>query len=159
MRNELFWTPHDIHALPLARSFSELTAIALSVLQRMPEPVGQVCGPISSGGLGSIEANLAVFDAAIGLLVADGKVVFDQMPFEEHFFRIIRNGWSTRTNNTLLVDFYQPLFETGSIRTLYFLHGWETSGGAMWERAFGKKLGMEIIDLPPDFASVGTKDS
>lgn len=148
-RNGQYWTAQDKAALPAATSFSNLAVIALSVLSRMPQPVSQVCGPISTGGLGSVEKNLAVFDTAIDRLIKQGIVVFDQMPFEVHFFRIMENGQATRQNNTLLNEFYLPIFESGHVSRLYFIPGWESSKGANWEHQQAQRLGLEIVYPTP----------
>lgn len=63
-RNHEHWTDSERELLETARlrgTFADLAAIALTILPRLPKPVGQVCGPISTGGLGSIEANLVRF--------------------------------------------------------------------------------------------------
>lgn len=116
----------------------------------MPKPIGEVCGPITSGGRGSIEKNLAVFSAAIKKLISHGKNIFNQMIFEDNLKKIWEGG--NRDNDTLLQDFYLPIFESGFIKTLYFLPDWQTSYGARWEHAQGKRLGIEIVYLPDDFA-------
>ena len=146
-RNQQFWTPDDQQTIVAAQSFVELSHVALAVLGRMPQPVGQVCGPISTGGLGSIKKNLAVFDATIDRLIAEGRTIFDQMPFEEHFFRIINSAWATRHNNQLLEDFYRPIFESRQVSTLYFIPGWESSKGATWEHELGQHLCLSLVSL------------
>lgn len=146
-RNQVYWTPEDIAALERAQSFGELSKIALRVLSRMPKTVGQVCGPISTGGVGSIPGNLKVFDQTIQQLVDKGVHIFDQMPFEEHFFRIIQAEWGTRHNNQLLTDFYLPILQSGHIKTLYFMRGWQSSQGATWEHEKAQRLGIRIVYL------------
>lgn len=147
-RNGHFWTDENKAALITARSFIDLSSVALAILARMPKPVAQVCGPISTGGLGSIEKNLVAFDATIDHLMQQGISVFDQMPFEDHIFRIVENKWGTRQNNMLLEEFYRPIFESHHVSRLYFIHGWESSEGANWEHKLGQQLGMEISYLP-----------
>ena len=56
-----YWKFHNMLELKSAGNYSDLREIALDVLQRMPQPVGEVCGPISSGGKGSIEENMKYF--------------------------------------------------------------------------------------------------
>lgn len=149
-RNGQYWTHDDEAALPAARSFTELAVVALRVVARMPKPIAQVCGPISTGGLGNIAKNFGVFDATIGHLIQQGITVFDQIPFEEHIFRIIENRWGTRQNNQLLEEFYLPIFSSGHVARLYFIHGWDTSTGAVWEHQQAQQRGLEIIYLEPD---------
>lgn len=153
-RNGQFWTEAERDAIKQAQAFAELVPAALAVLERMPKPVSQVCGPISTGGLGSIEKNLAVFDAAIDRLIKQGIVVFDQMPFEEHFSRILNSQQGTRQNNMLLEEFYRPIFESRHVSRLHFIHGWQSSEGADWEHQLGQQLGMEIVYLEPNLVAV-----
>ncbi|HEY4479428.1 MAG TPA: hypothetical protein VI981_03690, partial [Candidatus Paceibacterota bacterium] len=77
-----YWTEEDRWGLEMAKNYRDLNKIALRVLKRMPEPRGELCGPITSGGAGSVKANLKRFDRAIKKLIADGTEIFSQMPFE-----------------------------------------------------------------------------
>lgn len=149
-RNRHYWTEEDRAALEAAQNFPDLTVIALRVLDRMPKPIAQVCGPISTGGVGNIEGNLVVFDATIDYLITQGHNVFDQVPFERPVFRIIGENRGTVTNNRLLNEFYLPIFESGNVSILYFIHGWESSEGANWEHRQAERLGMKIVYLEPN---------
>jgi len=152
-RNGHYWTEEDKAALAAAQDFPDLTAIAFRVLNRMPKPIAQVCGPISSGGYGSLEKNLAAFDATIDHLIAQKLNIFDQIPFERPMFRIIGQN-RDELRHKLLTDFYLPIFEAGLISRLYFMHGWESSHGATWEFEQAKRLGMEIVYLEPNLVQV-----
>jgi len=68
----------------IAKTYGGLAPIALDILGSMPNPIGQVCGPLTSGGKGSIEANLKVFDQTIRKLQGNGKIIFNQLPFEKN---------------------------------------------------------------------------
>jgi hypothetical protein len=153
-RNGHYWTEEDKIALKAAQFFPDLAGIALRVLARMPKPIAHVCGPISTGGVGSIKGNLAVFDATIDYLIAQGINVFDQVPFEVPVFRIIGAKRGSRENNMLLNQFYLPIFESGHVSKLYFIHGWESSEGANWEHRQAQRLGMEIEYLEPNLVHV-----
>ena len=124
-----------------------MSDIAVRVLARMPAPVGEVCGPISNGGVGSIKGNLDVFRHTIYALSEAGHTIFDQMPFEEYVHRLISDEYNAGTKHDLLEGFYAPLFEAENMQKLYFIPGWESSNGARWERKRGEQLGLEIIDL------------
>ena len=52
-------------AINSAESYSEMAKIALIILNSMESPVVELCGPIATGGLGSIEKNLERFDIKI----------------------------------------------------------------------------------------------
>jgi hypothetical protein len=140
-----YWENKDYEALQKAQDFKDLYKIAHRIFARMPEGIGQVCGPIATGGLGSVAANLEKFDETVRTLQAEGKVLFDQMPFEWPMQEIKKKV--TDGANTILQDFYLPLFESGKIKTLYFIKGWETSYGANWEHDQAKRLGIDIVYL------------
>lgn len=146
-RNGQYWTEDEKQKLNLAQSFGELVPIALAVLGRMPQPIGQVAGPISTGGLGTVQENIAVFDATIELLIQQGLTIFDQVPFEDHIFRLREGRDPKEANRALLNKFYLPIFNANLISHLYFIHGWESSEGANWEHEQAERLGMQITYL------------
>lgn len=152
-----YWKQEHYEKLYLGRNFDEYLAIAFSVIESIPPyGVAQVCGPISTGGRGSVSENLKCFNEAIQKLSGSKmkQLVFDQMPFEPvfqnfHEERMARgeNGYSM----DLLNKFYLPIFESGKIRKLFFLHDWKSSIGATWEHKQAERLGMEIEYLPENF--------
>lgn len=118
----------------------------MRVIKRMPQPVGEVCGPITSGGLGSREKNLKAFLAAIAKLQAAGNPIFDQLPFEEKLYEFTQAVWY-QGGLQLLNEFYLPLFQSRLIEVFYFMPLWRTSMGATWEHEKAKKLGIRIVYL------------
>jgi hypothetical protein len=139
-----YWNDEDLLALEQADTMPQMLQIALGVLKRMPQPVAQVCGPISTGGRGSILENLVAFNETIVFLQAEGESVFDQMPFEAPMQRVKTTLPKGQYALTLLDDFYLPIFETGLIKKMYFMPDWESSHGAKWEHEQAKRLGIEI---------------
>lgn len=136
-------TPEDTSDLNAATTFEELKAIAFRIIRRIPQPVSMVCGPISTGGAGSIEKNLEALRRAIQGLERTGYNVFNQTIFEAPFMRIKETpGW--RGEQNLLEVFYRPLFEAGLIRILHFVPSWRTSYGATWEHQQAMRLNLEI---------------
>jgi hypothetical protein len=142
-----YWGGSDFQMLSSARSINEVYAVAVSVLSKMPESVAQVCGPISSGGRGSIEENLKYLNQVIFDLQEKGVAIFDQMPFEETIHRIINDETTNQKYENILYDFYEPLFTLNRIKTLYFVPGWESSRGANWEHNKASELGITISYL------------
>lgn len=142
-----YWSDEDFLRLTNANSIKEVFLVASDIISRMPENIGQVCGPISSGGKGSIEENLKELNAVIGKLQEDGLHIFDQMPFEETIHRIVNNTEYNQKYEDILSDFYEPLFMSGRITTLYFIPGWESSRGANWEHNKAEELGISIVIL------------
>jgi hypothetical protein len=143
-----YWRKEDWENLEKIKSVSDLYIIASGIISRMPQPFIQVCGPISTGGLGSIEANLSAFNKIIIDLQKRGLNVFDQMPFEIPMQKLQEKLVSKGEYlESLLTDFYYPIFESGLISAFYFIPGWQTSFGAKCEHEKAKELGIEIIYL------------
>ena len=113
----------------------------------MPESMGQVCGPVTNGGFGSVEENLTYLSKQIEVLQEKGVTIFDQMPFEETFHRVVRDETLNQKYENILTDFYEPLFALKRIDTLYFVKGWESSRGAQWEHEKAKEFGLSIVYL------------
>lgn len=141
-----YWTLADEELLARADTFESLLKIALDVLARIPKPVGIVCGPMTTGGCGSLEKNLEAFEVAIKQLTASGVNIWSQLPCESHMQRV-KNSLYYRDGNKLLDTFYKPLFESELISTFYFLPGWESSQGATWEHKEAQRLGIGIVYL------------
>lgn len=140
----IHWRDHHFAALNGVQTFSEMKEIALDILRSMPHPVSQVCGPISTGGAGSIEKNLKRFEAAIRFLEAAGLNVFDQMPFEAPMQRVKTLSVYADYPTGILEEFYLPIFESGFVKKLHFLPDWQTSFGARWEHDQAHRLGIKI---------------
>jgi hypothetical protein len=141
-----YWQENDWENLKKANSITDLFYIAEEVLKRIPKPVAQVCGPISTGGVGSLEANLNIFNQTIKDLQNKGLNIFDQMPFEEKMKeikeKIIKSN--QEYSQEIIHDFYEPLFSLGMIKTFYFIPGWESSTGANMEHDLAFKYNIEI---------------
>lgn len=141
-----YWQQEYFDRLETSLTYKELFIIAKDVLKRMPPPVGQVCGPISTGGANSIEKNLKRFEEAVATLQQQGIEIFNQVPSEIPMQQIK----STRArefdsyDDTLLDDFYLPIFESKLVHKLYFLPDWESSIGAKWEHEQALRLGLKI---------------
>lgn len=135
------------------RSLRGLAAIALKELQKFTAGAEMVCGPISTGGRGSAQENLRVFNAAIKALQQNERPIFSQMPYEDCIF-LFRKRWQakdiSRANQyylPILEQFYRPLMRSGILTRGWFIPGWESSLGARWERAELAAAGIEICDL------------
>jgi len=147
------WKSSHLKSLDKADNFVELREIAIEVLNTMPQPIGQVCGPISTGGLGSIKENLKIIDKSIIKLNNQQKNIFNYMPFEIPMqkLKLKTNLSREEANQKLLDDFYLPIFKSGFIKTFYFLPGWESSHGAKWEHEKAKEFGRDIVYLSEEF--------
>ncbi len=141
-----YWTKKDASKAKSAETFEKLAEVALRIIDRMPQPVEMVCGPLTSGGLGSLTKNTKAFRKYIKKLASEGRIVFDQLPFEPHLHRIAKSA-RREDENRLLEGFYGSIFKSGKIEKLVFIPGWQSSAGATWERKMAKKLKIAIKDL------------
>lgn len=139
-----YWQQEHFNKLEIASTYKDLFIIAEDVLRKMPPPVGQVCGPISTGGTGSVEKNLKRLEKTILDLQQQGIEIFDQVLFEIPMQRIKNLRESDGYDDSLLHDFYMPIFESKLVHKLYFLPDWESSTGAKWEHAQALRLGLDI---------------
>lgn len=143
-----YFTKRDKTALCKAKTFEELAVIALRVLKRMhrkeqksrhPRNIGMVSGPISTGGLGSPDANIKALEKTIRRLEQQGHCIFSQLPFEDPMWRIIKTPYH-QGGSHLLTKFYRPIFKSGFIVVVHFMPNWHTSFGATWEHKETKRL-------------------
>lgn len=146
-----YWTKKEMDGLQKAATYKDLNKVAMNVLQRIPRPTTQVCGPISTGGAGSIERNMQRMEKAIAHLSDRGHNVFNQLPFQQSMIRIIEREKNRGYSMALLTDFYQPIFESNLIHSLHFLPDWQSSKGATWEHHQAERLGIIIIYLELDW--------
>ncbi len=147
------WTEKDIQYLKTINSYSEMKEVALKMLKGLPQPVAQVCGPLTTGGRGSFKANLEMFSEGIEILVNKGKTVFDQRPFEIPIQNLKKLTKGSGYQFEVLNDFYLPIFKSGLVKELYFLPGWEGSVGAKWEHEQARLLNIEILYFDKDLIS------
>ena len=148
-------TPHDwlVRECAQAKTFAELAQVGLRELEKFGGHAEIVCGPITTGGLGTPELNLTVFSCVITSLSYD-RSIFNQAPYE---YKVddLRNRWRAEDParvgqycEPILTEFYGPLFHSGVIKKGHFIPGWQSSKGAMWERVQMQELGIEVYDLP-----------
>ena len=146
-----YWTQIEFEALEQVENFEQMADIALIILKRMnlynPEII-EICGPMSTGGTGSLEANMAVFQYAVIKADQEGLMVFDQVPFQNAIVRIMNQRGDTKYCEDILEIFYRRIFESGYIYKGLFLPGWESSKGARWERNLLQELHIHIDEYP-----------
>ncbi|MBU6415368.1 DUF4406 domain-containing protein [Patescibacteria group bacterium] len=142
------FTKRDKSDLRKAKTFEDLAVIALRVLKRMhqterkrahPRNIGMVSGPISTGGLGSPDANIKAMRKTIRKLEQKGYCVFNQLPFEDPMWKIIKTPYYQGELH-LLTKFYRPIFKSGFITIIHVMLNWNTSFGATWEHKETKRF-------------------
>ncbi|MDB5225476.1 MAG: hypothetical protein JWL87_428 [Candidatus Adlerbacteria bacterium] len=138
-----------------AESFEELAAVAVAEMEKF-EDAEIVCGPLTTGGLGSMEKNMAAFLAVIDMLKKEGRPIYSQGPYEERI-AYLRDRWREHHPSRaqlyctpILEVLYARIFDAGRIRRAWFIPGWESSLGATWEHDRLKGAGVEIEYLTPE---------
>lgn len=140
-----YYEPEDYERMKDATTFEEMLQITFGIIERMPDRIIMVSGPITTGGLGSRDANIARFKETIAALENEGLAVFDQMPMEQHFWRIMEDTSYYRPNEDHLLEaFYGQLFASGLIHTLFMMMGWRGSYGATWEHERARTCNLSI---------------
>lgn len=141
-------------ALKRASSLEEVAKIALTALGRLRSSghqIVQICGPITTGGLGSVEANVARFKFAVQRASENGFVVFDLPAFQEAIGRVTNFQKDAPYNWGILDDFIGKVLGSGYISRAFFLPGWESSTGSKWEREQLKRLEIPFQDFPAEW--------
>lgn len=145
----------DKNKIDSAETFEELADLGVDILKQMSlsgNPIVEICGPITTGGLGNIEKNLNRLKKSIEIANKKGLQVFDQLPFEKSIVRL--SGKYTKTNGyclAILEIFYRKLFESGYISKALFLPDWQTSRGATWEREMMSILNIKVEEYPKEW--------
>ncbi len=150
------WTEKERKALEHISTLEEAADIATTILARMDtngHPVVQICGPMSTGGLGDFRKNMARFERAISRACEHGLMVFNQLPFQNAIIRIVGfdESRSTEYCMDILEVFYKRIFISGHIKKTLFLPDWQSSRGAVWERQIVAELGICIEDYPVEW--------
>lgn len=146
-----FWEASELEVVRRARQIGQLTTVALRVIRRMPGEVVEICGPISTGGCGSMEGNLERFRQAIEILPQRHPEfsVFNQLPFQTALIRLTeRTRTAGQYCHEILYQFYRPIFQSGLITRGFFLSDWESSIGATWEREEMERENIHIREFP-----------
>ena len=147
-------TDADYLEMAATEDFASLLAIALSIMKRMPQPLVQQSGPITTGGSGTQEENERRFREATMHLAGQGHTVFDFLVFQDALERIKDVAYGEGYCIEILEIFFRGLFESGYIAKVFFLPDWESSRGSRWEREIVTQRGLEVIDLPVGFFEI-----
>lgn len=153
--NDAHWTDLEVELLRTVTTFDEMVPIACDIINRMRQggkEVHQLCGPMTTGGKGSLEANMKNFHRAIDVAREQGVLVFDQTPFQEAIARLVKDH---DARNEYCADilhvFYRGIFKSGLISKLWFLPDWQSSKGATWEWEEAERLGLAAEEYPSDW--------
>ncbi len=131
------WTEADHAACDACQCMRELADVAIDMYRRLRaqypgRKLHQLCGPMTTGGLGSPELNFKLFGHTIDIGRERGLLVVNQIPFQRTMGRLIdrtRVGYHME----ILEEFYYHVFWSGLVDCTPFLPGWRQSFGAKWE--------------------------
>ena len=145
-----------------AKTFKDLADLALQIINRIPEGVSAISGPISTGGVGNTAENLTVFSNVTEILIEENEInVLSWIPFETKMHEFYLEWKKTSKDGEycmpILEDFYQPIFSSGKVNDVHFIHGWESSFGSRWEHNLCEKLGIKKIYLSPKLSQKALK--
>ena len=141
----------ELGALESAHRFDDVAKIAITMLARHRhegQNVSMICGPMTTGGCGSFEANMEHFRKSVKVAVRYGLFVFDQTLFQDAMIRISNWKSGAAYPQDVLEIFYRNIFESGHVDKLIFLPDWESSKGARWERSIAADLNLPIEEFP-----------
>jgi hypothetical protein len=134
---------HESPKAVLAR----LATGAVERLGQLPQPVVRVSGPLTSGGFG-YEENLRRFTIAQQKLRERGFTVFDYFEDndDEDIIKTLDVEWGE-----VMEHYHMPILETGLIKTVYMMPRSEESNGAMTEKQYFEKNGLQIEQVPEEW--------
>ena len=136
-----------IMSLHLTKQQGSLLVLSKKVIDRISKYSDciEFCGPISTGGFGNAVENIECLQSFIHEAQKKGLHIFDQLAFEKEINEIL--GPVKGYDYDLLEYFYKPILESGYIKKLIFIPGWQQSYGSCWEMEIGKQNNIEIIIL------------
>ncbi len=154
-----YWTEFEIVALRGVNDFHRMADVGLLLLERMQRaddrPIVQICGPMSTGGKGSLAANMAFFKKTVRVAIEQGAHVFDQTPFEESIVRLaVEHDARREYCKDILHIFYKRLFQSGRMEGLLFLPDWQSSVGAQWEHEEAQRIGLRVENYPAEWLAL-----
>jgi hypothetical protein len=111
----------------------------------------EMCGPISTGGLGDPVKNLALFEKCLLRLKREGFNPFNQIPLQRSIDRLVTE-WRRQGGKgyctPILEVVYKSIFQSGCLRRAFMLPDWNSSIGTSWEHKKLSELGIPISDYP-----------
>ncbi len=150
------WTEAHIESLRAARTLEEAGHVGVTILERMRvtgREIIQICGPMTTGGLGTLPKNMERFALAIERARGQGLLVFDQIPFQQAIIRVTDHHDGGAYCTDILEVFYRRILGCGHVSRALFLPGWESSRGARWEWEFVRSCGIPAELYPEAWLS------
>lgn len=148
------WSDEHRARLITIGSLEEAGIMAVDLLSELAasgKEIVQICVPMTTGGLGNLQANMNRFALAVETARANGLHVFNQIPFQEVIIRVTDHHSGGGYDMNILEIFYRTIFESGHVSRALFLPDWESSRGARWERDCVAACGIKIEEYPAEW--------
>jgi hypothetical protein len=153
-----YFTQTDLEAIANANSFSELLAVALIILERMPAKVIGLCDPLSTSRKND---NQEKFRKTIEALCKYDLPIFNEIPFEKKIVELKDKWFAENKNQThclpQMEEFYKPILKTGRVKTMLCFPDWDTKFTSYWLNEEAIRAKVELIYFPRDFNQADTK--
>lgn len=151
---DTIWSQDYLEAASKAKTVNELYCISIeAIASTHKKDIHMVIGPMTTGGAGNLDLNMARHKKVVEHFLSQGICVFDQSQIDDDMSRIIDTINIKGYPWLLFEDFFGPLFESGIISKLHLLPDWETSTGTKWEHEKARSLGIELNYLTEDFVA------
>jgi len=144
-----YLTDDEQAALMVARTMGEIVEIALAVLERMPQPVRWVAGPLTSGRR-TAEENRKRLHRTIFHYKEIGATTFNYLPFQRRAMQIASKVQEGGIQERLRDELYAPIFRSGKIAELRIMPGSDASLNVHWMRGFASAKGIPIRFIPTE---------
>ncbi len=126
------------------KALRSLAEREIKKIEKMPQPVVRVCGPLSADSQEGYERNTARLVSAEKVLQSKGMNVWTFGEAEEEIFD------KNYDHGNIFDYFHKPVFESGLIKEAYFLPDWKGSNGATLERNIADKVGVTVKEFTED---------
>lgn len=117
----------------------------LKRVERMPQPVVRVCGPLTCDGPEGYERNAERLAEAEKILQSRGMSVWTFGEAEEEIYG---KGYD---HGNIFTYFHKPILASGLIKEAYFLPRWNESNGASKERQIAEESHVSIQEFPEEW--------
>lgn len=153
-RNCPYWKDRDLYLLNKVKTFEEIADVNDSVLERMPNNLIQVCGPISDLDKKTKELKEKIFRRSIAEYRRNGMIPFDHSYTWKTIDRLAQK-WTEKNMGycmPILEVVYTRIFNSGKISEVSFLPNlpiWQPSIDIEWERKNIPNFNIDILEFPP----------
>lgn len=148
----MYITDRELADLAIARTVGEVAEIALAVLERMPQPVRWVAGPITSGER-TPEENRKRLHRTILQYKEVGAITFNYLPFQRQALKILSRAKLENAQERLRDELYAPIFRSGRIAELRIMPNSDASLNVHWMWGFASAEGIPIKFIPRELIS------